>query len=513
MIRQLASVGGWTLLSRVFGFFRDVMMAAILGAGPVADAFIVAFKLPNHFRAIFAEGAFNTAFVPAYARAQALGTEAPRELMGSVTTWLLLVQGALLAGALVFTTPFISVLAPGLVGDGYRLPLAVELTRITFPYLLLMTLVTLYAGALNAVGRYGAAAAAPLFLNLSLMATLWMAEAFASPGHAAAWGVAVSGLLQLGLLMIAAHRAGVLVWPSRPRWSGITSSFFKSLGPAVIGSAATQIAMLADTLIASFLPIGSMAALYYADRLYQLPVGVVAVAAGTVLLAEVSRAFAAQDRDKALSLQSQGVALIALLGTPCLVAFAVYPDVLLRGLFARGAFDEEAVLRSALALSAYGVGLPAVLLMRTVTTPFHATGDTATPLKVALLGLACNLLAKVLLTPHYGVAGLALATSFGAWINYLGLVALNYRQRTLSLDDQLTRVLLLVAVAGVLASLAAQVTLHVLPRWLWGTRLDEVMLMGVLIATAVPYGLCLLAGLPWADARLQKRLAQRLKGR
>jgi putative peptidoglycan lipid II flippase len=495
MIRQLASVGGWTLLSRVFGFFRDVMMAAVLGAGPVADAFVVAFKLPNHFRAIFGEGAFTTAFVPAYARAQALSPEAPRELMGSVTTWLLMVQGALLVGAFLFTAPVVSALAPGLVGDGYRLPLAVELTRITFPYLLLITLVTLYAGALNAVGRYGAAAAAPLFLNLCMIAMLWLAEAFATPGHAAAVGVTLSGLMQLALLMLAAQRAGVLVWPTRPRWSGVTSSFFTSLGPAVIGSAATQIAMLADTLLASFLPVGSMAALYYADRLYQLPVGVVAVAAGTVLLAEVSRAFAAQDRNKALSLQSQGVALITLLGAPCLVAFAVYPDVLLRGLFARGAFDEEAVQRSALALSAYAVGLPAVLLMRTVTTPFHAVGNTSTPLKVALVGLLCNVMAKVLLTPVYGVAGLALATSFGAWINYLGLVVLNYRQQTLSLDERLTRVLLLVAMGGSLAAASAWMALRVLPGWLWGTRLDELMLLGVLMATALPYGLSLLGGL------------------
>src|SRR6266540_356229 len=282
MIERILTVGGFTLLSRLTGFLRDILMAAVLGAGPIADAFLVAFRLPNHFRAIFAEGAFNSAFVPAYARIREQGgADSARLFADRIFTLLFASQLVFLALALAFTPEVIRLLAPGFEKDPGRFTLAVDLTRITFPYLLLMTLVTLYGGILNALNRFAAAAAAPILLNLTMM-TLALAAFFPTAGHAAAWGVLIAGFLELALV------AGDTAWSDaiakfrRPRWDADVKRFFIALGPAVIGSAGVQLALFADTIIASFLPAGALSALYYADRLYQLPGGVIGIAVGTV---------------------------------------------------------------------------------------------------------------------------------------------------------------------------------------------------------------------------------------
>src|SRR3989440_9662920 len=247
MIRQFSIVGGFTLLSRVTGFLRDIMLAAILGAGPVADAFFVALRLPNHFRAIFAEGAFNAAFVPAYARIRQQGGPDPARLFADrVFTILFGFVGLLVIVALIFTPAVISLLAPGFSEDPGRFTLAVELTRITFPYLLLMSLVTLYGGILNAVNRFAAAAAAPILLNVTMLVTLALAALFPTAGHAAAWGVLIAGCFELLLV------AGDTAWSDaiarirRPRWDADMRRFFVALGPAVIGSAGVQLSLFAD---------------------------------------------------------------------------------------------------------------------------------------------------------------------------------------------------------------------------------------------------------------------------
>ena len=296
MIDRILTVGGFTLLSRVSGFARDIILAAVLGAGPVADAFFVALRLPNHFRAIFAEGAFNAAFVPAYARIRASGGASRAAIFADrIFTLLLASQIVLLAVALLFTPAVIEVLAPGFSHDPGRFALAVELTRITFPYLLLVTLVTLYGGVLNALQRFAAAAAAPILLNLSLIVALALAAFFPTAGHAAAWGVLVAGVLEFLLVAGDAGIAGVLTKLRWPELDADVRQFFRALGPAMVGSAGVQLALFADTIIASFLPAGALSALYYADRLNQLPIGVIGIAAGTVILPEMSRRIAGGD--------------------------------------------------------------------------------------------------------------------------------------------------------------------------------------------------------------------------
>src|SRR5476651_110661 len=267
MIQRILTVGGFTLLSRITGFARDIILAAVLGAGPVADAFFVALRLPNHFRAIFAEGAFNAAFVPAYARIrEQSGPQRAGEFADRIFTLLLASQIVLLAVALIFTPAVIDVLAPGFARDPGRFALAVELTRITFPYLLLITLVTLYGGILNSLQRFAAAAAAPILLNVSLVLALALAAFFPTAGHAAAWGVLLAGVLEFLLVAGAASRAGAWAALRWPQLDADVRKFFRALGPATVGSMGVQLALFADTIIASFLPTGALSALYSIGR-------------------------------------------------------------------------------------------------------------------------------------------------------------------------------------------------------------------------------------------------------
>ncbi|MFN5570853.1 MAG: murein biosynthesis integral membrane protein MurJ, partial [Bradyrhizobium sp.] len=317
MLGRIFTVGGYTLLSRLTGFARDILLAAILGAGPVADAFFIAFRLPNHFRAIFAEGAFNAAFVPAYAHVH--GEKGPAQaglFADRIFTLLLASQIVLLILAWAFMPQAMTVLAPGFTDDPAQRELAITLTRITFPYLLLITLVTLYGGMLNVMQRFASAAAASIFLNLAMMATLALAAFFPGVGHAAAWGVLISGFLQYFLLAGDLARHGGL-----PRFASLKldddiRAFFRALGPATLGSMGTQVAMFADTIIATFLPAGAISALYYADRLNQLPIGVIGFAIGTVLLPEMSRRLTANDHEGAMEQQRRAFEFTLLFSVP-----------------------------------------------------------------------------------------------------------------------------------------------------------------------------------------------------
>jgi putative peptidoglycan lipid II flippase len=452
LINRILTVGGLTLLSRVTGFLRDIVMAAVLGAGPVADAFLVAFRLPNHFRAIFAEGAFAAAFVPAYARIRTQGgVDAAKLFADRIFTLLLVSQIVLLALALMFTPAVIALLAPGFGKDPTRFDLAVALTRITFPYLLLMTLVTLYSGILNSIGKFATAAAAPILLNLTMVATLLTAAFFPTAGHAAAWGVLIAGVLEVVLVGGAALRADVLTTLRRPWPDGEVKRFFKALGPATVGSAGVQLALFADTIIASFLAAGALSALYYADRLYQLPGGVIGIAVGTVLLPEMARRIAAGDENGARVAQERAIEFTLLLAIPCVAAFLVVPDLIMRALFMRGKFTADDANAAAMTLAAYTAGLIPFVLMRSFTSPFLARGDTATPVKAALAAAGVNIAFKIafLGLTTLAQAGLALATSIGAWINFGLLLWFGLRAGFIRFDSAFKRGVLKLILAGI----------------------------------------------------------------
>jgi putative peptidoglycan lipid II flippase len=455
MLGRIFTVGGYTLLSRLTGFARDIMLAALLGAGPVADAFFVAWRLPNNFRAIFAEGAFNTAFIPAYAHVHGKGGETSARLFADrIFTLLFISQVVLLTLALLFMPQVIGILAPGFTDEPEQRRLAIELTRITFPYLLLITLVTLYGGMLNVMHRFASAAAASILLNMSMMATLALASFFPTVGHAAAWGVLISGFLQYCLLAGDLARHGGL-----PRFAPLkldedVRAFFRAIGPATLGSMGTQVAMFADTIIATFLAAGALSALYYAERIYQLPIGVIGIAIGTVLLPEMSRRITAGDDAGAAASQRRAFEFTLLTTVPFVAAFLAVPDAIMRAVFVRGAFTTTDAAAAAVTLSAYAVGLIPFVTIRSAVATFYARKDTATPVKASLTGLAVNVVLKVLLMGSLAQVGLAIATAVGAWINLLLVIGFAVRAGYLAFDRAFLRSLAKFLVCGVVLAAA-----------------------------------------------------------
>jgi putative peptidoglycan lipid II flippase len=505
MINRILTVGGLTLVSRITGFVRDIILAAVLGAGPVADAFFVALRLPNHFRAIFAEGAFNAAFVPAYARIRQQGGAGRAQIFADrIFTLLLGSQIALLALALIFTPQVIDLLAPGFSRDPERYGLAVTLTRITFPYLLLVTLVTLYGGILNALQRFAAAAAAPILLNFSIAVALTFAVFFPTAGHAAAWGVLVAGVLEAVLVGGDASRAGAMTTLRWPELDADVRKFFRALGPATLGSGGVQLALFADTIIASFLPAGALSALYYADRIDQLPIGVIGIAAGTVVLPEMARRIAGGDEAGALNAQNRAIEFTLLLSVPCVAAFFIVPDVIMRGLFMHGKFTAADAQAAAFTLMAYAFGLLPFVLIRSVVASFYARGDTATPVKAALVAVAVNIGCKILLMGPLAQVGLALATSIGAWINFVLVALFAARAGYGGIDKRLRQSAIRLAVAGgILAAvlwLCRGPVINAVAGW--HSLREEMALAALFVIGGLVYGLTIAAmfGTRWLKA-------------
>src|SRR5579871_204128 len=502
MLGRIFTVGGYTLLSRLTGFARDIMLAAILGAGPAADAFFVALRLPNHFRAIFAEGAFNAAFVPAYAHVHGERSEKSAKLFADrIFTLLFVSQAVLLIVAWLFMPQAMSLLAPGFTDDAEQRQLAIELTRITFPYLLLITLVTLYGGILNVMHRFASAAAASILLNLSMMATLAVAVFFPTPGHAAAWGVLISGFLQYLLLAGDLGTHGGL-----PRFAPLkldedVRAFFRALGPATIGSMGTQLALFADTIIATFLPAGALSALYYADRLNQLPIGVIGIAIGTVLLPEMSRRLTLEDHEGALAAQRRAFDFTLLFSVPFVIAFLTVPDVIMRAMFARGAFTKGDAAAAGATLAAYAIGLIPFVLIRSAVATFYARRDTATPVKAALIGVAVNVALKIALVGPLAQVGLAFATAVGAWINLSLVIFFAVRARYLDLDAALLRSMAKFGAAGVVLGAALWLTASLAASHLAGVSNlhDELAFLLLIAVGGVVYAtsILLLFGKSW----------------
>ena len=502
MLGRIFTVGGYTLLSRLTGLARDIMLAAIIGAGPMMDAFLVAWRLPNSFRAIFAEGAFNAAFIPAYAHVHGKGGETSARLFaGRIFTLLFLSQLVLLIFAWLFMPQALRILAPGFSEDPQTRRLAIEFTRITFPYLLLITMVTLYGGMLNVMQRFASAAAASIFLNLAMMATLALAAFFPTAGHAAAWGVLISGFLQYFLLAgdLASH--GGLPRFAPLRLDEDVRAFFRAIGPATIGSMGTQVAVFADTIIATYLPAGALSALYYAERLYQLPIGVIGIGIGTVLLPEMSRRITANDHAGAAASQRRAFEFTLLSTVPFVAAFLTVPDAIMRAVFVRGAFTKADAAAAGATLAAYAVGLIPFVLIRSAVATFYARKDTSTPVKASLTGLTVNVLLKILLMGSLAQVGLALATAIGAWINLLLVLGFAVRAGFLELDRALLRSLGKFVVSGfVLAAAlwlaAALAAMHLAGL---GALRDEAVFVVLIVVGAIVYAgsILLLFGRSW----------------
>src|SRR6516165_395300 len=441
LLRSVATVGSYTLLSRVFGFIRDILTAAILGAGPVADAFFVAQRLPNLFRSLFAEGAFSAAFVPLFAGMMAEhGKEAARIFAEDALAVLLAaLLGFVLLGE-IFMPTVMGVIAPGFGEDPAKFGLAVDLARITFPYLLFIALVALQGGVLNSVDRFAAAAATPILLNLFLITALVLMDRFGwHDGRALAWAVTAAGLAQFLWLMFSCARAGLALRLPLPRLTPGVKRTLAVMAPGTIGAGVTQLNLLISTALASLLPGGSVSYLYYADRLNQLPLGVVGSAVGTAILPSLSRQLRLGEATDAVATQNRGLELALLLTLPAAVALALLATPILSVLFQRGAFGAADTAATAAALSAYAAGLPAFVLVKVLAPAFFARQDTATPVKVAVAAMACNLCLTLVLMQFLAHVGIALATTVAGWVNALTLLCLLLRRGHFRFDQRAQR--------------------------------------------------------------------------
>ncbi|ANK79653.1 MAG: murein biosynthesis integral membrane protein MurJ [Rhizobiales bacterium NRL2] len=439
LMRAAATVGGFTMISRITGFARDILIAAIVGAGPIGDAFFVAFKLPNFFRRLFAEGAFNAAFVPLFSgRLAREGREAAR-LFAEDTAAVLLTVLFLLVAALQMAMPVAMIaLAPGFTDDPATFDLAVELTRITFPYLLFISLVSLFQGVLNSTGRFAAAAATPILLNLCLIAALLLlVEHVPTAGHALAIGVFVAGAVQFLWLLHALHRAGLALRLPRPRLTPGVKRVVSLMAPAALGAGVVQINLVIDIILASTLPEGSISYLFYADRISQLPIGVVGVAVGTALLPLLSRQAASGQLDDARLSLNRAIEFALLLSVPAAAACLMIPSVLVGTLFERGAFSPADTAATAWALSAYAWGLPAYVMVKVLGPAFFAREDTSTPVKIAVAAVAVNVVLNLILMGPMLHAGLALATAIASWLNTALLAYFAWRRGWLKPDRRL----------------------------------------------------------------------------
>lgn len=498
LLRSIATVGGYTLVSRVLGFVRDVLVAAYLGAGPVADAFFVAFKFPNFFRRLFAEGAFNAAFVPLFAGKIATeGRAAAKAFAEDTLAVLLAVLLALVVGIEVAMPWFIAAAAPGFVNEPEKYRLAVEFTRVTFPYLLFISLVSLQGGILNSIDRFAAVAATPVLLNLCLIgALIGLTRMAASPGHALSWGVAAAGVTQFLWLAWACGRAGMALSLPRPRLTPEVRRLLKLMLPAALGSGVMQVNLLIDVMLASLLPTGSVSYLYYADRIYELPLAVIGIAIGTALLPMLARQVRRAEHAAAVATQNRALEAALLLTLPAAAALIVLDRAIIAVLFERGAFRAPEVAATAAALAAYALGLPAYVLIKVLTPCFYAREDTRTPVKIAVLCVAVNTAAALVLMQVFAHVGIALATVISAWLNAVLLAFVLYRRGYFAPDRQLRRRLPRMAaasavMAGVLwALMPVAAPWFILPTATRTSALAILIVIGLVVfaATALALG-------------------------
>lgn len=418
------TVGVWTLGSRVLGFARDIILAAFLGAGPVAEAFVMALTLPNLFRRFFAEGAFNTAFVPMFSKrlaendgagTQRVGKNGAEDFAGDAFAALAGVVVLLTILAMVAMPWFVMALASGFIGDA-RFDLTVEFGRIAFPYILFISLAALLSGVLNAMGRFSAAAAAPILLNVILISALWLAGIIGwNVGLAASWAVPLAGIAQLVLLWIAVRQAGVRIPLRGPKWTPELTRLAVIAGPAALAGGVVQINLVVGRQVASHYE-GAAAWLYYADRLYQLPLGVVGIAIGIVLLPQLARHLQAEDTLAGQETYNRAGELSLALTIPAAVALMAIPMPLVSVLFERGSFDRADALATAMAVAIYGAGLPAFVLQKVVQPLYFAREDTKSPFRFALYGMVANAVLAVGLQFAFGYLAAALGATVAGWI-------------------------------------------------------------------------------------------------
>ncbi len=487
LVKAMATVGGLTGVSRILGFVRDVLTAAILGAGPLADAFIVALKLPNFFRRITAEGAFSVSFVPMYSeKLQKDGEEKAGEFASNAFAVMFTLLTPFVLIAMAGMPYIIHVLAPGFTPGEERYDMAVDLTRITFPYLLLISLSALLGGMLNAHDRFAPFAAAPIVFNLALIAALvFLAPHLQSGGHALSWGLCAAGVLQFLGLIFSVKLYKIRLRLRLPKFDDDIKKLFALMGPGVIGAGVMHINLFVDVIIASTLAEGSISYLYYADRLNQLPLGMVGIAVGTALLPMLSRAMAGDQTGEAQNLFNRAMEICLILALPAGVAMLVAAQPLIQTLFQYGNFDADDARITAYVLMGYALGVPAYVAGKVFSTAYYARQDTKSPVKISVICALTNVALALALIPFLGVAGIALATGLCGWLQFTLLARGLKGDAKAAFDARFMRNLPRIILASCAMAAAIVIVSWFLKDYYVGSKPEKIISLLIMVASGL----------------------------
>ena len=452
LLKSSFKIGSLTLLSRLVGYIRDVMIASRLGAGMLSDAFFVSFRLPNIFRSLFAEGAFNAAFVPMFAKIK--DKEAAREFAERVFAVLLVALLAFTLLAQIFMPGLVWLLASGFEGEKFQL--SVMLTRITFPYLILISLVSLLGGVLNSVDKFGAVAFTPVLMNFSMIiAVLLLDGYFPNAAYAFSIGVMVSGVVQFGYLYSECRKAGYKLNLKRPHFTPEIKKLLKNMFPVMLGAGVLQINVLVNTQIASYVSDGAVSYLYYADRISQLPLAIIGTAIGTAMLPMLSRLFRENEVQKANETQNSAFEIAWFFSVPAAFGVLAIAGPIVSVLFERDNFSHADSIAVTRALWAYSLGIPAFVLMKIFTPGFYSTDDTKTPVKIAVACIVANLAISLTLIHifHFDHMGLAIATSASSWLNVLLLIIALYKRKLFSFTEKTSKNAIKILAASIIMAI------------------------------------------------------------
>lgn len=482
LIRSITTIGNFTILSRILGFIRDLLMASYIGAGPVMDALAIAMKIPSFLRRLFAEGAFNAAFIPLFAGTLSTnGKEEAQTYAEEIMSFLITILVGLIIIVEIFMPSLMSVLAYGFRTTPERLEMVISFTRITFPYILFISLTALYSGILNSLDRFAAAASSPAAGNIFLVGTLAIFGSHANIGYIVACAILLSGIIQFLWVFFPTRRNQIKLRLLRPRITPRVKKFLNRMIPGAIGSGVVQINLFIGTLIASFLPVGGISYLYYADRLNQLPLSVIGTAISTALLPLMSRQLRKGDINAAVHNQNRSLEFGLLLVIPATIALIISAEPFIKVLFERGEFTSQVAHQTALTLMGYACGLPAYILIKIFATSFFAREDTKTPVLIAAICVVVDIILSILLFFPLKHVGIALATAGASWVNALLLGFLLKKRNLLEIDAQLKRFLPRLMMASILTGVAVYITVQATQSMVEGELFERIIALCLIV--------------------------------
>ncbi len=494
LLKAMATIASFTMISRIAGMVRDMLTASVLGASPVADAFFIALKLPNLFRRVAAEGAFSVSFIPLYSQTlEQDGESAAAKFLGQVFSLMVIVMSVFTIIMMAAMPWVIHIIAPGFQDGSERYDLAVPMTQTSFPYLMLMSCTALFGGMLNAHHKFAPFAAAPIIFNLTLISCLLgLSHIFPNAGYAMAFGISVSGVLQLGMMIYFVRRHKILFSWEKPVISEKIKTLFKKMGPGIMSAGVFQINLFVDMMIASLLPAGAISYLYYADRLNQLPLSIGGIAIGTALLPMLSRAISSDNHEEGRDLFNRSLEFCFLVACPAAVALLIIPFPMVQTLFGHGQFSLTDAIQTSYVLMGYAVGLPAYIASKVFMTAFWAHQDTVTPVKISILTAGTNIVLCLLFIGLLGVAGIALATGLAGWMQVYFLHKHLKSNDRLSFDVRLTTVFPKIALCSCVMAVALSVLVYVMQPFFYQALPVKILALVALIGGgAITYALAI----------------------